>query len=110
MYGIRLYWEIDADGSWFYTIEDVKITGFWCESAAIKAGQHHLKQLEKKKMEELQAELADIDRNIEQLIRAPQHIGELTYDMSSLDSLLERRGKVLELLEYPSEGSDNNFD
>lgn len=108
MYGIRLYWEMDADGSWFYTIGELKVTGFWCESAAYRAGLRQLKTMEKKMLEDLEAELIDVNRCIDQIIMAPQHIGELSYDSSSLESLMGRRTEIVKLLENPFEDNDNN--
>lgn len=107
MYGLRLRWEIDADGSWFYTIGEVKVDGFWCESAAIKAGLNHLKRLEQQKMDELQAELKDVERSIHHILMGVQHIGEPVFMQDvALDVLLQRKAEITELLEYP-ELSDN---
>lgn len=101
MYGVHLYWERDADGSWFFVIGKELVDGFLTESAVIRAGLKRLKELEQEKMEELELELMDVDRSIEKLLMAPQHIGENQMGDWELEDLRNRHKELKDLLEYP---------
>lgn len=111
MYGIYLRWEMDANGTWFYEIGEIKVEGFVFESGVIRAGLSHLKELEKKKMDELQTELNDVNRSIEQLLLAPQHIEEINPEQDTLNVLLGRHAEIVDLLDYPPrEERNKDFD
>lgn len=110
MYGIFLHWERDADGTWCFTVGEEKVEGFWAESSAIRAGFKRLKELEAKKMEELEMELLDVSRSIEDIFLAPQHIGELSAGVE-LNVLLARQNELRDTLDFPpDEERDRQFD
>lgn len=100
-----LYWIRDADGSWSYVISDTTIietkTGFRFEFTAIKAGLTNLKQRKQRKMEELQQELNDVNRSIEQvLFGKSNHIGvsPTQETQNELDFLYARRKNIKEIM------------